>query len=127
MILSGLMALHAAAVMVWFGGAIAAEAALADGSREFGAKALMRAALPGLTATALTGLSLIWLNPEYYLGQGWLIAKIVVSLVPATATLAVFDAVRESKKARPRFYRSMMRLTIGTGAVILLLTFVRPF
>ncbi len=121
------MALHVAAVITWFGGAIASTAALADGSREFGVKALTRAGLPGLAATALTGLALVWMNPGYYLGQGWLIAKIVIALIPATATLAVFDSVRESKKARKRFYGSMMRLIAGTGAVILSLAFVRPF
>lgn len=121
------MAVHIAAVFCWFGGAIASAAALADGSREFGTKSLVRAGLPGLGATAFTGLALVWMNPGYYLGQGWLIAKIVIALVPATATLAVFDAVRESKKARKRFYGSMMWLIAGTGAVILLLAFVRPF
>ncbi len=127
MILSGLMALHIAAVFCWFGGAVAAEAALAGDLREFGVKELLRAGLPGLGAKALTGLLMVWMNPDYYLGQGWLIAKIVVALVPATATLVVFDSVRESKKARKRFYGSMMWLLAGTGAVILLLAFVRPF
>lgn len=127
MIVPGLAALHVAAVMVWLGAACAAEASFAWGDRRFAEKALYRAALPGLAATALTGLALVGLNPDYYLGQGWLIVKIVLSLVPAMTTLAVFDAQRGSKKARPRFYGAAMWLTAGSSFLVVLLAFVRPF
>ena len=51
----------------------------------------------------------------------------LIALIPGGATLAVYDAARGLRKARKGFYARAAWSTTASAAVILLLSFVRPF
>lgn len=132
-----LMTLHAVGLILWIGGALSAGRVLgmAASEREPAREALLdlagellrRMGVPGMILTIGTGTGMIAVNASYYLGQGWLHAKMALALVPLGATIWLMRERGRKEPPRPRTIAWCSRALAGSALLLLLLAFVRPF
>jgi hypothetical protein len=119
MLIAGLMALHAAGFAAWLAAGCAA-ALLDEAGAGPRAQALARRWAPAAMAVCLASGGLSWfLAYPLYREQGWVWAKVLLTLVPMTAT-----ALQAAGRLRPK--RALWLLSLPMAGV-LLLSFARPF
>ncbi len=136
--LGSMLALHVLGIILWVGGVFAAGRVLLDHARSgpgpsFTAlerSLMLRTAHPGMLLVLLTGAAMLAFNPEYYLREYWMLAKLGVAVLMILPTIALtvasrrmaerFDASCEGKLRRWR------RLFMGLALAELILVFVKP-
>jgi uncharacterized membrane protein len=137
--LAWLLAAHVLGVILWAAGVFGAGRALIDHARlgtaspELSAverRLLLRCAHPGMTLAIVAGAWAISLNPNYYLKEGWMLAKLAAAALAVAATIVLSVAskrmITAPASAGERSLQIWRGLFMGAIAAALVLVFVKP-